>query len=459
MAIAAVTALVVISAAGAYLGGFLSFQSGIADSPTPRLSPGQSKPPPAEDAAGGQGSAGEAAQQPPAEKPTAPAGANPATRPQAAPPKQPEIVTEHAKPSTKPAEVASSAPPATNTARPATQPDVAKDGDRDATSSSGAKPATSQASPPPKQPARVAVTQPAAQGTTPPASQFPKSDAIAAPPADGGGDGDATKQAPAANTSPASNAADIAKALSQQFDEQQGNAPGGTDVAINLPRPKVPPSLPPPASNRIAERISWLRAYQGGDCFYATATSMTDKAAEIEGFGTAAEPFVRMMGAFQARFDIEPDISVRLIDPAQCEVTHFLGVLGAPAPEKPKLTLDHTSVPSGSPISGTLETQGGLRTSLLLIDHKGMAFSLDDRVVVQGGKATFNVPIGLAAADRAAGKAVPQIIVAVTGASDIEAATFANAMPASTLLPRILAEISKKPTAFSATAKYFQLGN
>lgn len=229
---------------------------------------------------------------------------------------------------------------------------------------------------------------------------------------------------------------------------------GETSVAMNLPIPQVPAE----AVDQVATRVSWLRAYRGGECFYATATLATDKAMEIEGFGTAAEPFVQMLGAFQTKFGIEPDISVRLIEPAQCEVTHFLNALGAAAPEKPNLTLDRTSVPNGSPISGTLQTLGGLRSSLLLVDHKGMVFSLDDKVVVQSGKATFSVPIGLGAADQASGKAVPQIIIAITGASDIDAATFANPKSASVVLPGILAEIHKKRLAFSATAKYFQLG-
>ena len=137
-----------------------------------------------------------------------------------------------------------------------------------------------------------------------------------------------------------------------------------------------------------------------------------------------------MMDSFRGKFQLEPDVNVRLIEPAQCDVTQFLRTLGATAAEKPHLTLARTSVPNGSPVSGTLETLGGLKSSLLLIDHKGMVFNLDERVVVEAGKATFSIPIGLGAADRAAGKPVPQIIVAVTGPSDIEAATFSNPTPA-----------------------------
>ena len=205
--------------------------------------------------------------------------------------------------------------------------------------------------------------------------------------------------------------------------------------------------------------MSWLRDYRGGDCFYATVTSATDKAIEIEGFGTTVAPFEKMLEAFQAKFHVEPDVSVRLIEPAQCEITNFLHALGATTAKRPKLALDRTSVPNGSAISGTLEARGGLRTSLLLIDNKGMAFSLDKHVVVQGGKAIFNVPISLGRRRPGCRK---------NGSPDHRrrhrrrrpqgSAEFPNSTAATVALPKILAEIRAKGLEFSATAKYFRLG-
>jgi serine/threonine-protein kinase len=224
---------------------------------------------------------------------------------------------------------------------------------------------------------------------------------------------------------------------------------------MNVP---APPATASDSIDTVADRVSWLRDYRGGDCFYATVTSATDKAIAIEGFGTAIGPFENMLNAFQAKFHVEPDVSVRLIEPAQCEITNFLRALGATTAKRPKLALDRTSVPNGSAISGTLEARGGLRTSLLLIDNKGMAFSLDEHVVVQGGKAIFNVPISLGAVDQASGKTVPQIVVAVTGDVELKSAEFANSTAATVALPKILAEIQAKGLEFSATAKYFRLG-
>lgn len=253
-------------------------------------------------------------------------------------------------------------------------------------------------------------------------------------------------QAPEPTAEPKPSQPDIASG-------EQVDKPVNPDVAMNVPKPEVPP----PAA-AAAERVTWVRAFNGGDCFYATVTSATDKGVAIEGFGTSVPPFEQLLGQFQAKFHVEPDISVRLIQPTQCGITAFLRFMGASTADRPQLVLDQTSVPDGSPIGGTLVTRGGLVSSVILIDHRGIAFNLDDRVVAQADKATFSIPIGLGAADKAAGKALPQIIMVITGPDEIKAADFSSPTPASVLLPRILDEIGARTSAFSATAKYFRLG-
>lgn len=235
--------------------------------------------------------------------------------------------------------------------------------------------------------------------------------------------------------------------------EAPQSKPAEPDIAMNVPKPEVPPP-----ADAAAERVTWVSAFNGGDCFYATVTAATDKGVAIEGFGTSVPPFEQLLGEFQAKFHVEPDISVRLIQPTQCGITDFLRFMGASTADRPRLVLDQTSVPDGSPIDGTLVTHGGLVSSVILIDHRGIAFNLDDRVVAQADKATFSIPIGLGAADKAVGKALPQIIMVITGPDEIKAADFSTPTPASVLLPRILDEIGARTSAFSATAKYFRLG-
>ncbi|MER8493862.1 protein kinase [Mesorhizobium sp. M1312] len=262
---------------------------------------------------------------------------------------------------------------------------------------------------------------------------------------------------PASQHARAAEQTDDASAKRQRYEPAPGKQPGEATVALNVPKPDL--KLPPKnALDHAAQRVSWVRDFNGGDCFYATLTSATETAVAIEGLGTEVQPFERMLSDFQARFHVEPDISVRLIEPAQCEVTNFLRFLDQMPADKPRLVLDRTTVPSGSPIGGTLVTRGGLISSVLLIDHRGMAFSLDNRILAQADKATFNIPIDLGAADKAAGKVVPQIIMVITGPQDIQAAAFSAPTPAALLLPRILEEIDTNRSEFSATAKYFRLG-
>ncbi|MDX8463361.1 serine/threonine-protein kinase [Mesorhizobium humile] len=232
--------------------------------------------------------------------------------------------------------------------------------------------------------------------------------------------------------------------------------PGNTDVVINVPKPALPS-----ADDNMAkwnDQRSWVRDFSGGNCFYANVTSGPGGAPTIEGYGTAVQPFEQLLNDFQTRFHIEPDISVRLITLSQCGVPTFLRFLDRSSAAKPQLVLDRTSIPDGSPVSGALYTGGGLVSNVMLIDHKGVAFNLDDRMVPQTDKVTFNIPIGLAAADKAAGKAVPQIMLVITGPKDIQAAMFSRPTPASELLPKILEEIEANGSQFSATATYFRLG-
>jgi serine/threonine-protein kinase len=230
----------------------------------------------------------------------------------------------------------------------------------------------------------------------------------------------------------------------------------GTDVAINVPKPSLPSAEDD--MTKWNEQRSWVRDFSGGNCFYANVTSGPGAAPMIEGYGTGVQPFEQLLNDFQTTFHAEPDISVRLITLSQCGVPTFLRFLDRSSAAKPQLVLDKTSIPDGAPVSGALYTGGGLVSNIMLIDHKGVAFNLDDRMVAQTDKVTFNIPIGLAAADKAAGKAVPQIMLVITGPKDIQAAMFSRPTPASELLPRILKEIEADGSQFSAAATYFRLG-
>ncbi|TPM93829.1 serine/threonine-protein kinase [Mesorhizobium sp. B2-1-3A] len=479
VAIAALATLAVASGAGLYLGGFMTPAPPTA-SKTSLSAPEPSKPaaetakplpadkianapepakpvPPAQP----QASVAPAENQPAAEGPQKPQPAKPAEAPSPAeaPPKPPAMAAQpQTEASTPSAENQTDAKPvqAPEPAKP-TAPQAAKPLEPSATN---AQPETSPAIQPDTMASNSQMSAPASETTAP----TPPTEKVAAPPP---AQPEAVQiQKPESQISqpeapkavvpapkPIVSQTDAANPEGQNTSLPPTKQPDQAVVALNVPKPAIPPAV-----DDSAQRVSWVRDFSGGDCFYATMTSSADKAPAIEGFGTAVQPFEQMLGAFQAKFHVEPDISVRLIEPSQCEVTNFLRFLGQTAADRPQLVLDRTSVPNGTPIRGTLVTHGGLISSVLLIDHKGMVFNLDDRIVVQSDKATFSIPIGLGAADKAAGKAVPQIIMVITGPQDIQAAAFSAPTPASVLLPKILEEIETDGSQFSATAKYFRLG-
>jgi serine/threonine-protein kinase len=270
-------------------------------------------------------------------------------------------------------------------------------------------------------------------------------------------------QAPAPKaTAPAAQVPKVAPAVQaqpsdradRQSEEPDTGAKAGETIAMNVPRPSVPPSPATP----FEKAALWLRDFSGGDCFYAAPDSTGGTAFGIVGFGTTPDPFVKLMKAFNAEFGSEPDIQVRLISPSQCALTRFMRGFDPPAGNLQTLTLDRTSVANGSPISGVLATEGGLRSNLLLIDHDGMTYNIDRLLIVDGDKAKFSARISLDPAARAKGKPMPEIVLAITGAVDIRSASTLQAAPASEVLPKIRDEIRRSGAAFSATAKYFQLG-
>jgi serine/threonine-protein kinase len=383
---------------------------------------------------------------PPAEVP-----ARPGTQPESEADNQPPVTAVETKPVQRPAQQSPAPAPASTGAesqkpvQPASEPAVKTPGPTQTVKSQPA---------PDKPAAKLSV-----QDLVDKLSNLPKPSASPPPASQSQASAQPTPQpaAPKAQTPTASQPETPAAPTQPALQPQTPTAKQpGTDVVINVPKPPLPSAEDDMA--KWNEQRSWVRDFSGGGCFYANMTSGPGATPTIEGYATAVQPFEQLLGAFQTRFHIEPDISVRLITLSQCGVPTFLRFLDRSSAAKPQLVLDRTSVPDGAPVSGAIYTGGGLISNVMLIDNKGVAFNLDDRMVAQTDRVTFNIPIGLAAADKAAGKAVPQIMLVITGPKDIQAAMFSRPTPASELLPKILEEIEADGSQFSATATYFRLG-
>lgn len=221
--------------------------------------------------------------------------------------------------------------------------------------------------------------------------------------------------------------------------------------------PKAPEPAPPPTIDPV-KAIAWIRDNRDGACFYAKAVVAEPGVVTIAGLGTAAAALDRMAAAFEDTFKLRPTLRMQVIEPTQCAVTDFLKATPSSDLSQPTLTLEQTALSNGSPLAGVLRTGGGPGAVLYLVDHKGLVFNITERIDALSPEAGFSIPIALGAADKAAGRVAPQLLVAITGTGGIDAASFTRPTPAADLFPRILSEINAKGKTLAATAQYFTLG-
>jgi serine/threonine-protein kinase len=314
---------------------------------------------------------------------------------------------------------------------------------------SGSHPAPQQEVPP-----AVAPVEPPKQEV--PVAEPPKVEAPKQPTSDGApAGGEATPPKPAEEaTSPK-----VGKEA--PADQPKEVAPPAKEVTTEQP----PAALAPPEEtaepteqvDSAAKQIAWLRNYSGGDCFYATATAVNGTQTEIEGFGESVEGFRQLLNDFTQEFQAEPKIGVRLIRPKQCPVTQFLRKLASGHGSPPDLTLAKYELRDRDPMSGELQVEPSRKSYLLLLDHDGIAHNLDRILKRSGDKASFSIALGLGTGKTDEQSAVPQILLALSTSSPLEAMQNANSIPASELLPKISAEIEQKLIESTATARYFRI--
>ena len=232
------------------------------------------------------------------------------------------------------------------------------------------------------------------------------------------------------------------------------------DTDQNKQPPDIKPDIKPDTETDIdvgAERLAWLKDYSGGDCFYATATSVNGEKTNIEGFGDSVDAFKNLLNDFTGRFRTEPEIGVRLIRPRQCAVTQFLSSMGRGAGDPPSLSLVKYELVDRDPMSGEVQMLPERQTYLLLVDHDGIAHNLARILKKSGDTAKFSIALGLGTGNDGDKNPVPEVLLAFATSQPLDAMKITDPIPASDLLPRIVNEISAKRMDGAATARYFRI--
>jgi serine/threonine protein kinase len=202
------------------------------------------------------------------------------------------------------------------------------------------------------------------------------------------------------------------------------------------------------------ERLSWVRAYQGGDCFFARAVSFGETKTSIEGIGANAEAFVRLEKDFQKRFGFEPQIEVRKIVNTQCGIASFLSRIAQETLPEMRMDLDNDKIKSNERLKGTLTGLSKSNVVLYLVDNEGTIHQFDRLLKRKGKEGTFGIKL----VELKTRSPLPQLVLALSSDKPVKAAALRGPVKVDSLMPLLESEIQKDEINFEYAFSYFLLG-
>lgn len=296
----------------------------------------------------------------------------------------------------------------------------------------------------------------AAHGS-PPASGSPAS---ATPPASSGqppgGQAAATSDTASQASAPAAAGTESSAVPAQTGTEPAGQSPaqGGAPSGPAAGKPVEADEETKVAAagiTRMADLgMSWLRSYDGGDCFFAAVTSVSNDRIDIKGFGPDQPVFQRFYDSFVNANGFEPEVNGHLIDRAQCAAANFLKTVQPGARGNPEIVLPSARVKLGESLSVTVEKLAGRTLNLLMIDSDGLVTSVTDPAGERGTDSrTYSVTI-----KGKIDKESPEMVIALTSPSGLQVP---GTEEASRLFPKLERQIQALGGQVGVDFDYFKL--
>lgn len=231
---------------------------------------------------------------------------------------------------------------------------------------------------------------------------------------------------------------------------QSGQKPDPRPASVNEPPPAPKPE---PEPRTPAERIErYVSSYDGGACFFLWPTEIAAQKADIEGFGSGAEPFVTFDTAFKQAQGFEAHISLRPVTAAQCPMVDFLRQLGGRVDRSPKLQIGAFTMKSGEVLSGSVETDGRQNLDVVLIGDDGMVYNLASFLKRDGGKASFGLKL-----EATGTGAKPQTVLALASPASLPALSGPNPAPAAEFFANLTRDIARLDGKLGLGVKYFRI--
>lgn len=226
----------------------------------------------------------------------------------------------------------------------------------------------------------------------------------------------------------------------------------GQAPAAPLPPTPLPPTEPPPqAPITEADVRTYIRLYDAGDCAAILPAKVTSKSADVDGYGTSEQPFVKFDGDFKDVFKWEASVGVRLIKQSQCAVMPFLARILREGHSHVAINAATESVKSKDLLTGTIESRGG-QSMFLLVDDDGDVHDISSQATGDAQKKTFRLRLELRPG---APSPAPLLLIAVSGA-ELPALKGASNAAGKQVFPKALEQLGKA-TGVAVALKYVTL--
>jgi serine/threonine protein kinase len=217
-------------------------------------------------------------------------------------------------------------------------------------------------------------------------------------------------------------------------------------------KPSSPAAQP---RTSAAETIrSFIEHYNGGNCIFLTPVAIGEHAALIEGLGSSDKPFIAFDTEFQRAIGFDPDIRVLQVTEQQCPAIAFLAQLRGGSTRSPRLDIDQENLRNGGVLNGMVDGYGTRNVDLILVSDVGTVQNVSSRLKPGTDAKTFNIDIRRT--DGASGRQ-PQLLIAVTSSSPVEALRLGQPAGVEQFFPRVLSDAARSGTSLSAVARYFML--
>jgi serine/threonine-protein kinase len=182
---------------------------------------------------------------------------------------------------------------------------------------------------------------------------------------------------PAAPARPADQAALAPAPAPPSLSATQPSTPTTTATAQPPPAPQAQPAPEPlrlpalTAGDRTARMFQYVRYFDGGPCFYASPTEITDRKAAIDVFGLSDQQVQHFDADFRLVNGIAPQITMARLTAAQCPAVAFLQRLDPDPAKSFRFDLRQTTLRPGQRLQGQIEGVGDRNISILAVGDSG----------------------------------------------------------------------------------------